>query len=178
MLRTSPLIVSSAVLYCTSSLAATNGFRTATSPLDLRKTSFQIPMSLSGGVGFQSTTNNDSDCPPACPDWQKDLCRNNSSPEKTSSLFHSLDRDTSCRSPAHLPPLPGCPSYASSSHRTWPRRSVRLLPSPRTMTGHANPCEDTSSQAGRRELPQPSSEAGVRRTTLPIQGLRICSNVA
>src|SRR5437762_12614451 len=55
MLRTSPLIVSSAVLYCTSSLAATNGFRTATSPLDLRKTSFQIPMSLSGGVGFQST---------------------------------------------------------------------------------------------------------------------------
>src|SRR5205814_831969 len=32
-----------------------NGFRTATSLLDLRKTSFQIPMSLSGGVGFQST---------------------------------------------------------------------------------------------------------------------------
>src|SRR5437879_2641374 len=53
--RTSALIVNSADLYAASSFEATNGFRTATGPLEARNTSFQIPMFLSGGVGFQST---------------------------------------------------------------------------------------------------------------------------
>ena len=48
-------MVNSADLYCPSSFEETNGFLTATAPLEVRNTSFQIPMFLSGGVGFQST---------------------------------------------------------------------------------------------------------------------------
>src|SRR5207253_2808334 len=54
-LRSSALMVNSADLYCPSSFEETNGFLTATAPLEVRNTSFQIPMFLSGGVGFQST---------------------------------------------------------------------------------------------------------------------------
>src|SRR5467141_1020504 len=54
-LRRSALMVKAAVLNSLSSFALTNGFRSETSPLEVRNTSFQKPMFLSGGEGFQST---------------------------------------------------------------------------------------------------------------------------
>jgi hypothetical protein len=48
-------MVSSADLYSELSFEETNGFLTETGPLVVRNTSFQMPMFLSGGVGFQST---------------------------------------------------------------------------------------------------------------------------
>ena len=48
-------MVSSADLCCESSFEETKGYLTATGPLEVMNTSFQMPMFLSGGVGFQST---------------------------------------------------------------------------------------------------------------------------
>src|SRR6266581_7684377 len=58
----------------------------------------------------------------------KRFFRNNSSPEKTASLFHSLDPDKSCPSPVPRPPLLECLPCATPSRRSQLRRFVRLLP--------------------------------------------------